>query len=66
MSYISNNTGFDYHFDSLQGEDEDELARTFAKIFEAGQELTPFMFLKDLIPIFRMIVSLLWPGLCSN
>ncbi|KAG8717523.1 hypothetical protein FRC08_007294 [Ceratobasidium sp. 394] len=47
--------GFDYHFNSLANEDEDELAKAFAKIFQAGQELTPFSFLKNFIPGMRLL-----------
>ncbi|KAG9075121.1 hypothetical protein FRC06_010258, partial [Ceratobasidium sp. 370] len=47
--------GFDYHFNSLTNEDDDELAKAFAKIFQAGQELTPFSFLKNFIPGFRLL-----------
>ncbi|KAG8735670.1 hypothetical protein FRC10_010286 [Ceratobasidium sp. 414] len=47
--------GFDYHFNSLANEDEDELAKAFAKIFQAGQELTPSSFLKNFIPGLRLL-----------
>lgn len=49
--------GFDYHFHSLEGGDEDELSRAFMKVFEAGQEVSTLAILKNFIPILRHIVS---------
>ncbi|KAG9125905.1 hypothetical protein FRC07_005703, partial [Ceratobasidium sp. 392] len=42
--------GFDYHFNSLKNEDEDELAKAFSKVFTAGQGVTPLRLILGLIP----------------
>ncbi|KAG8769894.1 hypothetical protein FRC12_004666 [Ceratobasidium sp. 428] len=47
--------GFDYHFNSLKNEDEDELSRAFAKVFSSGQQMTPWTFLIGLIPGMRLL-----------
>ncbi|KAG9098412.1 hypothetical protein FS749_003864 [Ceratobasidium sp. UAMH 11750] len=47
--------GFDYHFNSLDGEDEDELAKAFSKIFEAGQQASTLAIIKNFVPIFNII-----------
>ncbi|KAG8703084.1 hypothetical protein FRC09_004364 [Ceratobasidium sp. 395] len=47
--------GFDYHFNSLDGNDEDELAKAFSKIFEAGQQMTVFAILRNFIPLLQII-----------
>lgn len=49
--------GFDYHFNSLEGDDEDELAKAFMKIFEAGQQPTMFSRLRHFIPLLKIMVS---------
>ncbi|KAF8604787.1 cytochrome P450 [Ceratobasidium sp. AG-I] len=47
--------GFDYHFNSLEGGDEDELSRAFMKVFEAGQDFNLLAILKNFIPVLRLI-----------
>ncbi|KAG8709037.1 hypothetical protein FRC09_000904 [Ceratobasidium sp. 395] len=47
--------GFDYHFNSLKNEDQDELSRAFAKVFSSGQQMTPWTFLIGLIPGMRLL-----------
>ncbi|KAG8743101.1 hypothetical protein FRC10_000401 [Ceratobasidium sp. 414] len=47
--------GFDYHFNSLDGEDEDELAKAFSKIFEAGPQASIFAIIKNFVPILNVI-----------
>ncbi|KAF8593285.1 cytochrome P450 [Ceratobasidium sp. AG-I] len=47
--------GFDYHFNSLEGDDEDELAKAFMKVFEAGQQPTMFSRLRNFVPLLKNI-----------
>ena len=47
--------GFDYHFNSLDGGDEDELSAAFNKAFEAGQQFNVLTLLRAFVPIFRLI-----------
>ncbi|QRV98591.1 cytochrome P450 family protein [Ceratobasidium sp. AG-Ba] len=46
--------GFDYHFNALDGE-ENELAEAFGKIFEAGPELSVLVLLKTFFPVLKII-----------
>ncbi|KAG9128431.1 hypothetical protein FRC07_012539 [Ceratobasidium sp. 392] len=47
--------GFDYHFNSLDGDDEDELALAFSKIFSEGQPTRVFDIIKNFIPALNVI-----------
>ncbi|KAF8604786.1 cytochrome P450 [Ceratobasidium sp. AG-I] len=47
--------GFDYHFNSLEGDDQDELAKAFMKVFEAGQQPTMFSRLRNFVPLLKII-----------
>jgi hypothetical protein len=49
--------GFDYHFNSLEGGDGDELSNAFSKVFEAGQDVTVFSIIKNFVPILQLIVG---------
>ncbi|KAG8703083.1 hypothetical protein FRC09_004363 [Ceratobasidium sp. 395] len=62
MSWLSRATldiigaaGFDYHFNSLDEGDEDELAKAFSKIFSEGQQMTVLGILKNFIPALSVI-----------
>ncbi|KAG9128432.1 hypothetical protein FRC07_012540 [Ceratobasidium sp. 392] len=45
--------GFDYHFNSLDEGDEDELAKAFSKIFEAGQQASVLTILRGIVPLLE-------------
>ncbi|KAG8743100.1 hypothetical protein FRC10_000400 [Ceratobasidium sp. 414] len=47
--------GFDYHFNSLDGGDEDELAKAFSKVFEAGQRVSVLAIVKNFIPVLQYL-----------
>ncbi|KAG9128434.1 hypothetical protein FRC07_012542 [Ceratobasidium sp. 392] len=47
--------GFDYHFNSLDEEDKDELSKAFMRVFEAGQHFNLLTILRSAIPITRLI-----------
>ncbi|KAG9098413.1 hypothetical protein FS749_003865 [Ceratobasidium sp. UAMH 11750] len=47
--------GFDYHFNSLDTGDEDELAKAFSKIFGASQRATAWVVVKNLIPLLQYL-----------
>ncbi|QRW14203.1 cytochrome P450 family protein [Ceratobasidium sp. AG-Ba] len=42
--------GFDYHFNALKSDDEDELAKAFAKVFQGGKGISVYHFIKARIP----------------
>ncbi|KAG9128433.1 hypothetical protein FRC07_012541 [Ceratobasidium sp. 392] len=46
--------GFDYHFNSLDEDDEDELVKAFSKIFKAGRQASVMAILRNLIPLLSM------------
>ncbi|KEP48914.1 cytochrome P450 family protein [Rhizoctonia solani 123E] len=47
--------GFDYHFNALDGNDEDELSKAFNNAFESGQNFSTLAILQAFVPIFRFI-----------
>ncbi|KEP46042.1 cytochrome P450 family protein, partial [Rhizoctonia solani 123E] len=47
--------GFDHHFNSLDGEDEDELSAAFKKIFQNSQSPGVLALLENIFPILRYI-----------
>ncbi|KAG8743099.1 hypothetical protein FRC10_000399 [Ceratobasidium sp. 414] len=47
--------GFDYHFNSLDEEDKDELSKAFMRVFEAGQNFNLLTVLQSAIPLARLI-----------
>ncbi|KAG9094931.1 hypothetical protein FS749_011509 [Ceratobasidium sp. UAMH 11750] len=47
--------GFDYHFNSLDEEDKDELSKAFMRVFEAGQNFSVLTILRSAVPITRLI-----------
>ncbi|CAE7228755.1 unnamed protein product [Rhizoctonia solani] len=47
--------GFDYHFNALDGNDEDELSKAFNNAFESGQNFSTLAILQAFIPILRFI-----------
>ncbi|KAG8696934.1 hypothetical protein FRC09_008186 [Ceratobasidium sp. 395] len=49
--------GFDYHFNSLENDDKDELSLAFKKGFQSGQNLGIMAVLQGLFPILQIISS---------
>ncbi|KDN36671.1 hypothetical protein RSAG8_10669, partial [Rhizoctonia solani AG-8 WAC10335] len=47
--------GFDHHFNSLEGDDEDELSTAFKKIFQNSQSPGVLALLENIFPILRYI-----------
>ncbi|KAL5639582.1 hypothetical protein ACGC1H_006261 [Rhizoctonia solani] len=47
--------GFDHHFNSLEGNDEDELSAAFKKIFQNSQSPGVLALLENIFPILRYI-----------
>ncbi|CAE6426980.1 unnamed protein product [Rhizoctonia solani] len=47
--------GFDYHFNALDGNDEDELSKAFNTAFESGQNFSTLAILQAFMPILRFI-----------
>ncbi|KAG9128435.1 hypothetical protein FRC07_012543 [Ceratobasidium sp. 392] len=47
--------GFDYHFNSLENDDKDELSVAFKKGFQSGQNLGVMAVLQGIFPIFQTI-----------
>ncbi|CAE6474246.1 unnamed protein product [Rhizoctonia solani] len=47
--------GFDYHFNALDGNEEDELSKAFNDAFESGQNFSTLAILQAFIPILRFI-----------
>ncbi|KAH7337784.1 cytochrome P450 [Rhizoctonia solani] len=47
--------GFDHHFNSLEGVDEDELSVAFKKVFQSSQSPGVLALLKNIIPILGYI-----------
>lgn len=58
--------GFDYHFNSLDGNDDDELSKAFNKAFESGQNFNTLAILRAFIPIFRLIPDELSRGRAAS
>ncbi|CAE6529926.1 unnamed protein product [Rhizoctonia solani] len=58
--------GFDYHFNALEGNDEDELSKAFNKAFESGQNFNTLAILRAFIPIFRLIPDELSRGRAAS
>ncbi|KAG8768680.1 hypothetical protein FRC12_005439 [Ceratobasidium sp. 428] len=58
--------GFDYHFNSLEEEDKDELSKAFMRVFEAGQHFNILTILRGAIPIARLIPDERSRGLAAS
>ncbi|KAJ1300945.1 hypothetical protein OPQ81_003371 [Rhizoctonia solani] len=58
--------GFDYHFNALDGNDEDELSKAFNKAFESGQNFNTLSILKAFVPILRLIPDELSRGRAAS
>nr|AVZ23853.1 cytochrome P450 [Thanatephorus cucumeris] len=58
--------GFDYEFNALDGNDEDELSKAFNKAFESGQHFNTLAILRAFIPIFRLIPDELSRGRAAS
>ncbi|QRW13170.1 cytochrome P450 family protein [Ceratobasidium sp. AG-Ba] len=49
--------GFDYHFNSLENENQDELSVAFKKAFQSGQTIGVMAVLQNIFPILRIFAS---------
>ncbi|CAE7156988.1 unnamed protein product [Rhizoctonia solani] len=47
--------GFDHHFNSLDGDDEDELSAAFKKVFQSGRSPGTLAMLANIFPLLRYI-----------
>ncbi|KAG8743097.1 hypothetical protein FRC10_000397 [Ceratobasidium sp. 414] len=48
--------GFDYHFNSLDNDDKDELSAAFRKGFQSGQSISAFTILQRFVPILQYLI----------
>ena len=50
------NQGFDYQFNALPDEKQNELNNAFATMFSAGQQISLLLILQASVPILQIIV----------
>jgi len=48
--------GFDYHFNSLEDDDKDELSKAFKRGFESSQNVGVLSLLQSFVPVLRLII----------
>ncbi|KAJ1300972.1 hypothetical protein OPQ81_003396 [Rhizoctonia solani] len=58
--------GFDHHFNSLEGADEDELSAAFRQVFKASQSPGVVAMLQNIIPVLKYIPTQRRKGITTS